>query len=109
MDEVAELCDRILFLESGKIIANDIPENLIKTISHSRLELVIVEGMEKVIALASEKKFSYKSDHRWIELEMEDTFIAPFLIELARADISYSSIRINQPNLEDYFLKMVKK
>ncbi len=109
MDEVAELCDRILFLQAGKIIANDIPENLVKTISHSRLELVVVEGMEKVIALASEKKFTYKSDHRWIELEMEDKFIAPFLIELARANISYSSIRINQPNLEDYFLKMVKK
>ena len=109
MEEVAELCDRILFLQSGKIIANDIPENLVKTISHSRLELVVVEGMEKVVALASEKKFSYKSDHRWIELEMEDKFIAPFLIEVARANISYSSIRINQPNLEDYFLKMVKK
>jgi len=109
MDEVAELCDRILFLQSGKIIANDIPENLVKTISHSRLELVIVEGMEKIVSMASEKKFSCKSDHRWIELEMEDKFIAPFLIELARANISYSSIRINQPNLEDYFLKMVKR
>ncbi len=109
MDEVAELCDRILFLQSGKIIANDIPENLVKTISHSRLELVIVDGMEKVLALASEKKFTFKSDHRLIVLEMEDKNIAPFLIELARADISYTSIRINQPNLEDYFLKMVKR
>lgn len=109
MDEVAELCDRILFLESGKIIANDVPENLVKTISHSRLELVIVEGMEKVVAMAEAKKFSYKSDHRLIELEIEDKFIAPFLIELAKSNISYSTIRINQPNLEDYFLKMVKK
>lgn len=109
MDEVAELCDRILFLQSGKIIADDIPENLVKTISHSRLELVVVEGMEKVVAMAQEKKFSYKSDHRWIELEMQDKFVAPFLIELARADISYSSIRIKQPDLEDYFLKMVRK
>ena len=109
MDEVAELCDRILFLESGKIIANDLPENLVKTISHSRLELVVVEGMEKVVAMAEAKKFSYKSDHRLIELEIEDKFIAPFLIELAKANISYSTIRINQPNLEDYFLKMVKR
>ncbi len=109
MDEVAELCDRILFLQSGKIIADDVPENLVKTISHSRLELVILEGMEKAIALAQEKKISYKSDHRLIELEMEEALIAPFLIELARANISYTTIRINQPTLEDYFLKMVKK
>jgi len=109
MDEVAELCDRILFLESGKIIADDVPENLVKTISHSRLELVILDGIEKAIALAQEKKIIYKNDHRLIELEMEDAFIAPFLIELARANISYTNIRINQPTLEDYFLKMVKK
>jgi ABC-2 type transport system ATP-binding protein len=109
MDEVAELCDRILFLQSGKIIANDVPENLVKTISHSRLELVVVEGMEKVVAMAQEKKLFYKSDHRLIELEMEETLIAPFLIELARANISYTAIRINQPTLEDYFLKMVKR
>lgn len=109
MDEVAELCDRILFLQSGKIIADDVPENLVKTISHSRLELVILEGMEKAIALAEAKKISYKNDHRLIELEMEEALIAPFLIELARANISYTTIRINQPTLEDYFLKMVKK
>jgi ABC-2 type transport system ATP-binding protein len=109
MDEVAELCDRILFLQEGKIVANDVPENLVKTISHSRLELVIVEGMEKVIAMAQEKKLSYKNDHRLIELEMEESLIAPFLIELARSGISYTTIRINQPTLEDYFLQMVKK
>jgi ABC-2 type transport system ATP-binding protein len=109
MDEVAELCDRILFLQAGKIIADDVPENLVKTISHSRLELVILEGMEKAIAIAQEKKISFKSDHRLIELEMEDALIAPFLIELAKANIHYTTIRINQPTLEDYFLKMVKK
>jgi ABC-2 type transport system ATP-binding protein len=109
MDEVAELCDRILFLQSGRIIVNDVPGNLVKTISHSRLELIVVEGMEKTIALAKEKNFSYKSDHRLIELELEEVLIAPFLLELARVGVVYSSIRINQPTLEDYFLKMVKR
>ena len=109
MDEVSELCDRVLFLQAGKIIANDVPENLVKTISHSRLELVIAERMEKAIALAQERQFSYKSDRRLLELEMEEVSIARFLMDLARADILYSSIRINQPTLEDYFLKMVKK
>ena len=109
MDEVAELCDRILFLQSGKIIADDVPANLVKTISHSRLELVIVDGMKRTVSLAEEKKIPYKLDHRLIELELEETSIATFLMELARANISYSAIRINQPTLEDYFLKMVKK
>lgn len=109
MDEVAELCDRILFLQAGKIIADDVPENLVKTISHSRLELVIVEGMEKAEALAQEKKIVHKVDHRLLELELEESKIAPFLMELAKHSINYTGIRINQPTLEDYFLKMVKR
>ncbi len=109
MDEVAELCDRILFLQSGHIIADDVPENLVKTMGDSCLELVILEGMEQAVALAQEKKLYHKVDHRLIELTIEESGIAPFLMELVRKSVTYTSIRIHQPTLEDYFLKMVKK
>ncbi len=106
MDEVAELCDRILFLQRGKIVADDVPENLVRTISHSRLELVIVDGMKRACALAEKREIPFKLDHRSVEFTIEDKMIAPFLMELSKADISYSTIRIKQPTLEDYFLKM---
>jgi ABC-2 type transport system ATP-binding protein len=109
MDEVAEVCDRILFLQSGRIIADDVPENLVKTLGNSCLELVIIEGMERAAALAKEKNLQYKVDHRLIELAMDESDIAPFLMELGRENIAYSSIQIHQPTLEDYFLKMVKR
>lgn len=109
MDEVAELCDRILFLEQGQIIANDLPENLIKTISSHKVELVIVDGMKRLVALADQLKLPYKVDHRWIELEMDENFISGFLSQIVKGDISFSSIKIHHPTLEDYFLKMVNK
>ncbi|MGH2613391.1 MAG: ABC transporter ATP-binding protein, partial [Rhabdochlamydiaceae bacterium] len=109
MDEVAELCDRVLFLDEGKIIANDLPENLIKTISTPKIELVIVDGMKRTMQLAKDLKLAYKMDHRWIELEMEEKFIAEFLGKLVRQEISFSSIKIHHPTLEDYFLKMVRR
>lgn len=109
MDEVAELCDRVLFLEQGKIIANDLPENLIRTNSVPRVELVIASGMEKAVQLAEELKLPYKVEHRWIELQMEENFIATFLGKLVKQEISFSSIKIHHPTLEDYFLKMVRK
>lgn len=109
MDEVAEVCDRVLFLQSGRIIADDVPENLVKTLGNSYLELVIVEGMEHALSLAKQKNLSYKVDHRLIEVAMEESSIATFLMELGRQNIAYSSIRIHQPTLEDYFLKMVKQ
>ncbi len=109
MDEVAELCDRILFLEQGKIIANDIPENLIKTISTPKVELIIVDGMKRVIAIAESAKLPHKVDHRWVEVEMEEKFIPEFLAKIVKQEISFSSIKIHHPTLEDYFLKMVRK
>jgi ABC-2 type transport system ATP-binding protein len=108
MDEVAEICDRILFLQNGKIIADDIPENLVRTVSHSRLQLVIVDGMKRVEMVVQKRALSYKIENRLIEIQIEDASIAPFLMEISKADISYSTIRIDQPNLEDYFLKMAK-
>lgn len=108
MDEVAEVCDRILFLQNGKIIADDVPENLVRTVSHSRLQLVIVDGMKRLERLVQQKAFVYKVENRLIEIQVEDALIAPFLMEISKGDISYSTIRIDQPNLEDYFLKMAK-
>ena len=108
MDEVAEVCDRVLFLQHGKIIADDIPQNLVRTVSHSRLQLVIVDGMKRLELLVQKRALIYKIENRLIEIQIEDGSIAPFLMEISKADISYSTIRIDQPNLEDYFLKMAK-
>lgn len=109
MDEVAELCDRILFLDQGKIIANDVPKNLVKTISVSRVELTIVDGMKRLIKLAEEMNLAHRVNHRWVELSIEEALIAELLARIVRLEISFSSIQIHQPTLEDYFLKMVKK
>jgi len=108
MDEVAEVCDRVLFLQHGKIIADDVPQNLVRTVSHSRLQLVIVDGMKRLELLVQKRALIYKIENRLIEIQIEDGSIAPFLMEISKADISYSTIRIDQPNLEDYFLKMAK-
>jgi hypothetical protein len=74
-----------------------------------KVELIIVDGMKRTVQLAQDLKLPYKVDHRWIELEMEEKFIAEFLGKLVHQDISFSSIKIHHPTLEDYFLKMVKR
>lgn len=52
MEEVAELCDRTIFLKAGKIIADDLPGNLARSISTHQLRLTIGDGMKRTIALA---------------------------------------------------------
>lgn len=107
MDEVAELCDRVLFMQKGKIVADDIPENLVKSISKCRLQLVVAQGMEKVVGFADAMQLAHKIEHRSIEIEIDEVLIPRFLNQLAHIEINYSQIKILQPTLEDYFLKMV--
>jgi ABC-2 type transport system ATP-binding protein len=109
MAEVAEVCDRILFLQHGKIVADDLPKNLAKSVETSRVKLQVGDGMKRTAAIAERLNMRYKVEHRTIELELDESQIATLLSALAGAGVVYTNINILQPTLEDYFLHMVKK
>ena len=109
MEEVAELCDRTIFLKNGKIIADDLPENLAKSVSLYVLRLTITDGMKRTIALAEQFKAAQQVDHRIISLSLDEKQIPAFLNSIMQAGVSYASIQIKEPSLEDYFLKITEK
>jgi ABC-2 type transport system ATP-binding protein len=109
MAEVAEVCDRVLFLQQGKIVADDLPGNLAKSVSTSRIRLQVGDGMKRTTAIAERLKLKYTIDHRSIELELDELQIAVLLSAVAEAGVIYTSINILEPTLEDYFLHMVGK
>lgn len=109
MGEVSEVCDRVLFLRKGKIIADDIPENLAKSVGSSAVELVIVDGMKRAVKIADELQIPHQVEHRVLRLEMDEIQIAQFLSALAEAKVSYSNINIAQPTLEDFFFRVASQ
>jgi ABC-2 type transport system ATP-binding protein len=109
MDEVAEICDRTVFLKNGRIIADDLPKNLARSVSAFRLRLTITDGMKRTAALADSQKISYQIDHRVIQLSLNEDDIPAFLNGLMRADVTYAKIQIDEPSLEDYFLKISER
>jgi ABC-2 type transport system ATP-binding protein len=109
MEEVAELCDRVVFLHKGKIVANDKPETLAKSVSRYRLRLQVGDGMKRTIALAEKLKMQFNVDYRTIEVSMDEGEIPGFLTSLGQTGVAYSTIKILEPKLEDYFLKMARK
>lgn len=109
MEEVAELCDRTIFLKKGKIIADDLPENLAKSVSQYLLRLTITDGMKRTIATADKFKAPYQLEHRVIQLSLDEKEIPLFLNQLMQAGVTYASIQIKEPSLEDYFLKIAEK
>lgn len=104
MTEVSRVCDRVLFLKKGKIFADDLPENLARRAAHSKMELIVADGLEEAERVADLLQLSVRVDHRTLSLELDETQIAHFLSALADAKVFYSNINIVQPTLEDFFL-----
>lgn len=108
MEEVAELCDRTIFLKKGNIIADDLPENLARSVSLFKLRLTITDGMKRTMALATHQKIDHAVEHRVISLSIDEKQIPVFLHSVMQAGVSYASIQIKEPSLEDYFLTITE-
>ena len=108
MAEVEKLCDRVIFLNKGKIIAEDTPSGLANKIEISRVYLLIEGSQEKAMSLCSENKWKVEIDEPYLKVEIKEKEIAKFLATLGREGIEYSEISIDKPNLEDFFIEVSK-
>jgi ABC-2 type transport system ATP-binding protein len=106
MEEVMAVCDRVVVLKDGKVIASDLPENLAKSVSAFRVKLLVSEGMEKLVGILDARGLMHVVEHRAIEIHLEESAIPSLLQEIHNAGIIYASIRIEEPSLEEYFLSI---
>lgn len=108
MAEVEEVCNRVIFINGGKIIANDTPQTLAKTIKISHLELRFDEKLDLVVKLLESKGLNFRKHSKFLTIDIEETGIPGFLKELLDKKLSYSEISIEKPSLEDFFLQNLK-
>jgi ABC-2 type transport system ATP-binding protein len=106
MDEVSEVCDRVIFLSGGRIVAVGTPEELAASAASTRLGLHVVGGLEAVLELAAVRGLACRQDGREVELDVEEHEVAEVLSALAAAGVVYGHITLERPTLEDYFLKL---
>lgn len=108
MDEVTELCDRVLVLKKGSIIADNTPEQLAQSISKVRVHLTIPGSLDRVIEYLHESQLPYAVQAHEFIIDLDEHAIAQFLANLGQRNIIYSQISIDKPTLEDYFLSIAK-
>lgn len=109
MDEVTQLCDRVIVLKKGAIFAQDTPELLAQSISKVRVHLTIVTDLERAVSYLRQKTFTYSLQNNHLTLELDEHHIAPFLLDLSTHHIMYSHISIDKPTLQDYFLNVAQQ
>jgi len=108
MNEVEEICDRIVFMNEGKVIANDTPDALAKTIEISHVELLIKEGLQRAISYCEREVLPYHSEGRFLVIDVKESAIARFLQDITEEGVTYNEISIEKPSLEDYFLTVAR-
>lgn len=108
MAEIEELCDRVIFINHGKIVDEDTPENLAKKIKKTKIRLMMKDGQKRTVSYCRQKKLSYHVSDRFITVAVKEEMIAQFLNDLAQLGVEYSEIRIDTPTLEDYFIGEVR-
>lgn len=109
MEEVTQVCDRVLVLKNGSIIADSTPEQLATSVRTAHVHLMITQGMESLTSLLKQNSIPYQIEHLEISIAIDEQKIADLLALLAEHKIKYSQISIDKPSLEDYFLTLAHK
>lgn len=109
MDEVTELCDRVLVLKKGEIIADNTPEKLAESAAKVKVHLTILQNLDNVMAYVKKNNVIFALKDNQLTVELDEIAISQFLSALSEMKAAYSHIHIDRPTLEDYFLSISKK
>ncbi len=109
MDEVTAVCDRVLVMKQGKIIADDTPHNLAASVSNARVRLVVEADRSRMQQYAMQQGYTCQVDEHSLTIDVDEHKIAELLAGLTRNNLSYDYITIEKPTLEDYFLSITTR
>jgi len=108
MEEAERLCDRVLIIDKGQIVALDTPEELIDSLGvEKRLVFTVPETAEtpplEEIPLVNRVD---RIGDRIVVYGQGDRFASTVVRALEDADLDFRDLRTEQPNLEDVFLSL---
>lgn len=118
LPEVQAVCDRIVIINKGRLVANEKTENLINAVDGSRRLVAKIVGPEdqvlKLLRSTPGVKFAEKLGRRdtdsvsyIIESEENIDVRKPLFFALARASFPLIGLEGDELNLEDIFMRLV--
>ena len=109
MPEITRLCDRVIFLDHGKIVALDTPENLTKRIPNATLRLTVSGGTDALQSYVRGRNVPFKLvGTNCIEISTEEGRIPELLFGASHLGATITDIEIQKPTLEDVFLQIAR-
>lgn len=110
MAEVEELCDRVIFLNHGRIISQGTPADLAKKIPEYRLILSFLDPADRMRRfLAGQMVEFVMGDNGQVVITLKERQIPELLKKALQLDFKIINIDMEKPQLEDVFLKISQK
>jgi len=106
MEEAERLCDRVMIVDRGRIVALDTPEALIGSLNvNRRIVFGLPEGQDAAsLARLPAVSRIEQSDERVIVYGHGNHFAGSVVNAMEDAGLPFTDLRTVQPNLEDVFL-----
>ncbi len=109
MEEVTRICDEVIFLDHGKIFAQDTPLGLTKKIEFATLNLTFDGEKGKVEEFLNKEKEEFEFTHTYsVTIKTKEKKIPKLIFGLSQEDIWITDIEVKKPTLEDVFLKIAR-
>jgi len=109
MNEITRICDEVIFIDHGKIVAQDTPLGLTKRLSKSTLRLTFEDkknALEKFLK-AENQKFT-KINKNTVVIKLNEKEIPKIIFGISQAGVWITDIEVEKPTLEDVFLQIAR-
>jgi ABC-2 type transport system ATP-binding protein len=113
LDEADSLCDRVLIIDRGRIIAEDSPERLKAAIAHDTIEVEVAgevaQASEVMAAHPDVQNVTADGMVLSVTCRHADQILTSLLRELDTAHIRAESVRVLRPSLNDVFMAITDR
>ncbi|OGK19214.1 hypothetical protein A3D80_02185 [Candidatus Roizmanbacteria bacterium RIFCSPHIGHO2_02_FULL_40_13b] len=110
MDEITRICDEVIILDHGRIVAQDTPLGLTKMIPTAQVRLTFDNTKKVVEEYLDKHEFTYEfeSAHS-VLIDTEEKLIPKLIFGISKTDIWITDIDVIKSSLEDVFLHIARR
>jgi ABC-2 type transport system ATP-binding protein len=109
MAEVARICDEVIFLDHGNIVAHDTPLGLTKRITHSQFTISFDGDKSLVSKTLTGYQLAYEFVNPFtVVVTITEPLIPKVIFKLSETGIWITNMEIKKPTLADVFLQIAR-
>ena len=120
LSEISQICEKVIIINKGEIVAIDTPENLEKLVNENNSIIVTVEDKENKMPELSEKveeiskvelvKDNEDGTKQYVVFPKDDIDLRKTLFDvLPKENITIFELRKSEATLEEAFIKLINK